>query len=119
MTKKVDDLLEDLEEKAKEVTIPRDIDSLQKEVVRLRKILESYGIEDEMHITNVEYICQKAIDDIKILTMNGGMDSDQAKVFDTMHKNLRMARGNVAKKEAPGKVSSEAELLRIVNGKDK
>lgn len=117
--KKVEDLLDDLEVKAKEVTLPHDIDSLRKEVVRLRKLLETYGIEDEMHITNVEYICQKTIDDLKVLTMNGGMDSDQAKVFDLMHKNLRMARGNIAKKETPGKASSEAELLRIVSDSKK
>jgi hypothetical protein len=116
MTKDIDDLMDDLEEKAKEVALPHNIEDLEKEIIRLRKTLESYGITQEMHITNVEYICQKAIDDMKKLAMNGGITSDDAKILDILHKNLRMARGNIAKKEAPGKAASEADLLRIVSG---
>lgn len=119
MTKKIDDLLETLEEEATKVTLPENVDDLTKEVLRLRKIIESYGLEEEMHITNVEYICQKGLDDLKILAMRGGLDSDATKTLDLLHKNIRMARGNLAKKEAPGRTASEAELLKLVNGKSK
>lgn len=119
MTDNIDDLLEDLEKKAKETTLPRDIEGLQKEVLKLRKTLESYGIMEEVHITNIEYICQKSIDDLKLKAMHGGLDNEDAKILDLLHKNLRMARGQLAKKEAPGKVASEAELLRLVNNDKK
>lgn len=114
MTKKIDDLLDDLEEKAEAIQLVDDVVELQKEVLRLRKTLESYGIEEEMHITNIEYICQKELDNLKVMTMVGGLTSDQAKVFDILHKNLRMARGNIDKKEPPGKSLSEGELLKLV-----
>jgi hypothetical protein len=119
MAKQIDELLEVLEKKATEVTLPNTVNDLTKEVLRLRKQLETYGIEEEMHITNVEYICQKGLDDLKLLAMQGGLDSDATKTLDLLHKNLRMARGNLAKKETPGKTVSEAELLKLVNGKDK
>lgn len=114
MTKKIDDLLDDLQVKAKEIELSHDIIELQKEVLSLRKTLEAYGIEEEMHITNVEYICLKELDNLKHYAMNGGLTSDQAKVFDLLHKNLRMARGNVDKKEPPGKAMTEGELLKLV-----
>ena len=116
MTKKIDDMMEDFEKKAKEVTISNNINDLQKEVLSLRKTLESYNITEEMHVTNIEYICQKAIDDLKTLALEGGVSSDDAKTLDILHKNLRMARSNFAKKEKPGKEVSEAELLSIVKG---
>lgn len=119
MTKKVDDLLEDLEAKAKEATLPSNTQDLEKEVIRLRKIIESYNLSDEMHVTNIEYICQKTIDDMKKLALTGSLTSDDAKTLDILHKNLRMARSNFAKKEAPGKTTTEAELLKIVNGTKK
>lgn len=119
MSKKVDELLEELEEKAINVTLSHDIEELQREVVRLRKLLETYGIEEEMHITNIEYICQKGIDNLKFMAMNGSLDSDATKTLDLLHKNLRMARGPLHKKEAPGRAASEIELLRIVNGSKK
>jgi len=115
MTKKVDDLLETLEVKAKEASLSNSVEELQKEVLRLRKTLESYGIKEEMHVTNVEYICQKGIDDLKHAAMSGLLDSDMTKVFDLLHKNLRMSRGPLNKKEVPSKKTTEAELLRIVN----
>ena len=116
MTKNIDDLLDELEDKAKAVELVDDIVSLHKEVLRLRKTLESYGIEEEMHITNIEYICQKELDNLKVQAMVGGLTSDQAKVFDLLHKNLRMARGHLDKKEPPGKALSEGELLKLVKG---
>lgn len=116
MTKKIDDLLDDLEDRAKAIELSHDIIELQKEVLRLRKIVESYGLEEEMHITNIEYICQKELDNLKHQAMVGGLTSDQAKVFDLLHKNLRMARGHVDKKEVPTKSLTEGELLKLVKG---
>ena len=116
MVKKIDDLLEDLEVKAKGSSLSDNVEDLQKEVLRLRKILESYGILEEMHITNIEYVCQKGIDNLKHMVMRGMLDSDATKSLDIIHKNLRMARGSIPKKERPGKKATEAELLRIVDG---
>lgn len=119
MTKDIDKMLDELEVEAKEIAIPNTVEDLQKEVLKLRKVLEEYGIVEEGHITNIEYICQKGIDDLKFLAMNGGLDSDATKTLDLLHKNLRMARGPLAKKEAPGRAASENELLRIVNNAKK
>jgi hypothetical protein len=116
MTKKVEDLLDDLEVRAKEVSLSNDVETLQKEVLKLRKLLETYNIVEEMHITNVEYVCQKGIDNLKHMALTGMLDSDATKALDILHKNLRMARSDFAKKEKPSKKTSEAELLRIVNG---
>jgi hypothetical protein len=116
MTKKIDDLLGELQEKATENHIPETNEELQKEVVRLRKTLESYGILEELHVCNIEFICQKSIDDFKKLALQVGLTSDDAKTLDILHKNLRMARGNLSKKEIPGKTVNEADLLSIVNG---
>jgi hypothetical protein len=118
VSKDIDDLLNDLEVKAKEVSLSNDIEKLHKQIISLRKILETYGINEEMHITNIEYICQKGIDDLKHLAMEGGLDSDATKTLDLLHKNLRTARGKLNKKDVPGKATAESELLRIVNGKD-
>jgi len=116
MTKKIDDLLDVLEEKAEKVTLSDNVEELQKEILRLRKIVESYGIEEEMHITNVEYVCQKGIDNLKHMAMRGQLDSDGTKALDILHKNLRMARGPIAKRELPGKKATEEQLLKIVDG---
>ncbi len=117
MTKKIDDLLEDLREQAIENEIPDTNEELQREVVRLRKMLEAYNITEELHVTNIEFICQKTIDDFKKLALGAGLTSDDAKTLDILHKNLRMARAGFEKKEAPGRAKSEAELLKIVKGK--
>jgi hypothetical protein len=117
MTKKIDDLIDQLEVKAIENSIPDTIEELQKEVLRLRKVLETYNITEELHITNIEFICQKALDNFKKQSMVRTLTSDEAKTLDLLHKNLRMARGKIDKKEKPGKTTTEAELLRIVDGK--
>jgi hypothetical protein len=117
MTKKLDDLFDDLETKALENNIPDTLEELQKEVMRLRKTLESYSITEELHVTNIEFICQKALDNFKKISMSRPLTSDEAKTLDLLHKNLRTARGHVDKKEKPGKLTTEAELLRIVDGK--
>lgn len=114
MTKKIDDLVGDLEVRAKELELSENPSELQKEIIRLRKIIESYGLSEEMHITNIEYICQIGIDNLKGMAMQGSLTQDEAKTLDILHKNLRIARGKLEKKEVPGRETSEAELLKIV-----
>jgi len=115
MTKQIDNLLEELEKKALDIELAEEITELQKEVISLRKTLESYGIREEMHVTNIEFICQKELDNLKKRAMGGGLSSDEAKVFDLLHKNLRMVRGKIKKKDLPSKETTEKELLRIVD----
>jgi hypothetical protein len=114
MTKKINDLLKGLEAEAMSNVIPPDVETLQKEVVRLRKTLETYGITQEAHVTNIEFICQKGIDNLKKILQSGTFTQDEAKTLDILHKNLRMARGKLDKKETPGQKATEAELLKIV-----
>lgn len=119
MSKKGKELLRKLEAEVKAEMMSENIDDLQKEIISLRKTLEKYGIKEELHVTNIEYICQKGISDLSKLAQSGGLTQDDAKTLDILHKNLRMVRGNLDKKEVPGRAATEAELLKIVKNDDK
>ena len=115
MSKKIEDILEDFEEEFHEEANER-IEELERKVMILQKTLETYGIVEEVHISNVEFICQKGIETLKRVAQNSILTQDDAKTLDILHKNLRSARGQLQKKEAPGKTATEAELLQIVKG---
>lgn len=92
---------------------------LRKEVMTLKKTLEEYGIEEQAYISDIEYICLKGIESLKYIAEAGLLDVDQSKILDTLHKNLRMARGQLEIKEPKGKKKSVGELLKIAGGIDK
>lgn len=126
MTKKIDDLMSNLDKKMKAVadnhekSQEEELLSAKEEIWRLRKTLEEYGIEEEAHINNIEVICQEELNKYAKLVSEGyHLNESDARIIDTLHKNLRMARGNIEKKELRGKQTSEADLLRIVQGKAK
>lgn len=96
-----------------------EVKALKKEIIRLKKTLEEYGADEYSVLTDVEYICIKGIEDLKILADGPGLTQDDAKVLDLLHKNLRMARGQFDKKEPKGKASSLENLLKIVEGNNK
>lgn len=100
---------------AREQELMEEIEALKKELAVKQKTLEEYGIEDEAIMSDVEYICIKGIEKLKPVAEAGMMDTDQAKVFDTLHKNLRMARGSLEKKDPKGKQKPLAELIKIAS----
>lgn len=114
MVKDIDQLSKEIEKQI-DAEVPKSrVEELEKEVLSLRKTLEAYGIVEELHVSNIEYICQKEIANLKKLVENGALTQEDAKTLDILHKNLRMARGSLPKKQAPGKQASEAELLKLV-----
>jgi hypothetical protein len=93
-----------------------EMEDLRKENYALKKTLEEYGIEGYSPISEIEYICIKGIDDLKKLANTLGLTEADTKMLDTLHKNLRMARGKMDKKELPDKTESVEDLLSIING---
>jgi hypothetical protein len=93
-----------------------EIEQLRKENYELKKTLEVYGITEITPITDVEYICLQSIEHFKRLANTIGLSPDDVKSLDTIHKNLRMARGKMEKKDIPDKEESIDDLMRIING---
>jgi len=93
-----------------------EINSLKLENMKLNKTLEEYGITEISPITDVEYVCIKGIQDLKLLADTLGLTQDDSKILDILHKNLRMARGKLETKTLKGAELSPAELMKIVEG---
>lgn len=104
-TKSIEPVLDSKEEKIKD---------LEKEILSLRKTLEQYGIETVTPIEDVEYICIQGIKKLIALSENVGLTKDEATTLDTLHKNLRIARGQMEKKELDDKVTDIKDLIKIV-----
>ena len=94
-------------------------EELKREIMKLKKTLEEYGITEQAYIDDVEYICLKGIENLKSIADAGLLDVDQSKILDTLHKNLKMARGQLEIKEPKGKRKSVGELLKIAGGLEK
>ncbi len=116
MSKKIDDMEKKFEDQLMMDDLANRIKELEKENLSYQKTLEEYGITDKSPITDVEYICIKGIGNLKAIAEAGMLSKDDSMVLDTLHKNLRMARGQMEKKEPKGKAKSVEELLRIVDG---
>lgn len=93
-----------------------EINNLKLENMKLNKTLEEYGITEISPITDVEYVCIKGIQDLKLLADSVGLTQDDSKILDTLHKNLRMARGKMEVKTPKGAEKSVEELMSIVEG---
>lgn len=98
--------------------LKQELEELKEENYSLRKTLVEYGIEEESLIDDVEYICVKGIEDIRAKGDTIGLEPDDVKNLDILHKNLRMAR-KIDTKEPKGKAKSVGELLKIVDSKNK
>jgi len=96
--------------------LKKELEEVKKKNYSLRRTLVEYGIEDESTIDEVEYICVKGIEDIKMLADGPGLEHEDVKNLDILHKNLRMAR-KIETKEPKGKAKSVKELLSIVDNK--
>jgi hypothetical protein len=116
MVKKISDLERGFEEKSLAEALERRIKELELENMSYKKTLEEYGITEASPITDVELICIKGIENLKAIAEVGMLSKDDSMVLDVLHKNLRMARGQMEKKEPKGKAQSVDELLKIVDG---
>jgi hypothetical protein len=90
----------------------------------LMKVIKDNDLQDEIDmdiqmITDEEYICMNEIRKIKDRSESHGLSEEDAKIFDTMHKNLRTIRGLKVEKPKKKKQVDVSELLKIVNGEIK
>jgi len=95
------------------------IEELKRENYSLKKEMESYEIEEHSLIGDIEYICYKTIEDLKKLADSVGLTAEDSKILDTVHRNLRLARGEMEKKVLKGKELSKDQLLKIVETSNK
>jgi hypothetical protein len=96
-----------------------EIDKLKKENKELMKVLLENDLGEEIGVEKVmspeEEIC---VDGIRFLAerfKNGTFDTNDTKIFDLLHKNLKMARNEISetksKRSKPAKIG---DLLKIV-----
>ena len=121
MSKKEDKILEEVKDLSGSSENPflkyeEEIKELRSENYALRNVLEQYGIEEYSILSDIEYICFKTIEDLKKLSDTVGLTEQDTKILDTVHKNLKRARGEWEKKEIKGKALPVGELLKIVEG---
>ncbi len=119
MSKKKD--LQDVEKLSEDLKNPfekyqEEIDELRRENYTLRSTMEQYGIDEVSIISDIEYICIRTIQDLRKLADTVGLNEQDTKILDTVHRNLRRARGDWEKKELKGKDVAVEDLLRIVEG---
>jgi hypothetical protein len=107
-----DPFVKELEKKIKQLIEKNQ--NIVKENVRLKRTLQEYGIEEISDMTDVEIICIQEIKKLKELSEFSSLTQDDAKTLDILHKNLRMARGEIVKKEPKGNKASISDLLKIV-----
>lgn len=103
------------------VALRNKLKQLENENNRLKQILTENDLSNEIFNTFIspeEQICIDGILHLKQLFENGTFSKDDAVIFDTLHKNLRMIRGKSV--DTSGKKSKKAdikELFSIVDGK--
>jgi len=89
--KKLEKTVRDLTEHVNELTT---------ENIKLRTTLRDNGLtEDDVKISDVEAICIQQIEKMKEMSASRHFEETDAKIFDILHKNLRMARGQTTEKD--------------------
>lgn len=94
---------------------------LEKEVIKLQQIIRDndLDIDDIPDMSDEEYICIQQIGLLKEQSEGMAFDQEQAKIFDTLVKDLNLVRGGQGKRK--GKTKSKAEvkdLIKIARGED-
>lgn len=93
---------------------------LEKEIIKLKKIIEENEIEvdDDIIISDAEYICALQIRKLKEIAETSAFTEEEARILEIMHKNLLRARGQEVDKEKKGRKAKPIDidkLLKIVN----
>lgn len=96
------------------------ISNLEKENLRLRQLLQENDVivEGFPTVSDEEYICVLQIKKLRSLADEGIYTTDDAKVLDLLHKNLKLARGEVTMEGKRKKKLGASELLKIVDGEE-
>lgn len=94
---------------------------LEKEIMRLQAIIRDneLDIDDIPEMSDEEYICLQQIAKLKNQSDEMAFDQEQAKIFDTLVKDLNIIRGGAGKRKAKSKTKKAvAELISIARGED-
>jgi len=97
------------------------ISELEKEVMKLTSIIRDneLDIDDVLDMSDEEYICLQQIAKLKNQSDEMAFDQEQAKIFDTLVKDLNIIRGGAGKRKAKSKSKKEvAELISIARGEN-
>lgn len=96
------------------------ISNLEKENIRLHQLLveNDVTVEGLPTISDEEYICTAQIKKLRESSDVESFTGEEAKIFDILHKNLKLARGEVTLDGKRKKKLPASELLKIVDGKE-
>lgn len=95
------------------------VSELEKENFKLQEIIRDndLDISDIPDMSDEEYICVSQIARMKEQSDNMAFDQEQAKIFDTLVKDLNLIRGGNKKPKAKSKTKAEiADLISIAKG---
>lgn len=116
----MDDEFEQMQDSFELAQKNKQIKELEAEIDDLRKTLRIYGIHDTEKVSDIEAICVKQLRMYREMSDSGiPLSNDDAKIVDLMHKNLKIALGKEDKKTPKGKEYTSAELISIVEEKEK
>lgn len=97
------------------------IQEQEKQIKELKRIIHENELGDEIGeprpISPEEEICVQGIEQILELVKNKAQTSNDIRDFDTLHKNLRMIRGQSIESKGRQKKVQIGDLLKIVEGK--
>ena len=90
---------------------------LKRQVAEYEKTLAYYEIDEIEVLSDTEYICVEEIKKLKKLSDLHGLNDDQIKSLDVLHKNLRQCRkdNELEKKKVKQAEANVEDLLSIVN----
>lgn len=97
------------------------ISELEKEVLKYQAIIRDndLDIDDIPEMSDEEYICLQQISRLRDQSEGMAFDQEQAKIFDTLVKDLNLIRGGAGKRKAKQKTKAEVkDLIRIARGED-
>ena len=95
------------------------IAELEKEAYKLREIIRDndLDISEIPDMSDEEYICVSQISRMKDQSDSAAFDQEQAKIFDTLVKDLNLIRGGRKKVKAKNKTKTQiADLISIAKG---
>ena len=96
--------------------LKKKVGELEKENMKLQQIIRDndLDIDDIPDVSDEEYICMQQIAILREASEAMAFDQEQAKIFDTLVKDLNIIRGGGNKRKAKTKTKAEvAELLKI------
>lgn len=98
--------------------LQKKIAKLELEIIKLETVIKENEWDDTRDISDTEAICIQQIRRLKDKSAYSEFCEADAKILDILHKNLRMARGEVTlgDRSKKAKKMSNEELFRLVGG---